>query len=191
MRSKAERLPREANDFYKTPPHCTRALLAVETFPGAVWEPACGDGAISRVLESAGHEVVSSDLIDRGYGHTGRNFLAETRLAAWFIVTNPPYRFADEFVLHALTLGAEKVAMLLRLAWLEGERRRRKVFADRPPQRVWVFSGRPTLWNGADPNARSTGGAISYAWFVWDAAVIDKRATKLDWLPANAGRTAA
>ncbi len=186
----AERLPREANDFYKTPPHCTRALLGVEAFPGAIWEPACGDGAISEVLKQAGHDVVSSDLIDRGYGHAGHDFLAERELAARFIVTNPPYKFADEFVLHALALGAEKVAMLLRLAWLEGERRRRKVFANHPPQRVWVFSGRPTLWNGSDPNARSSGGAISYAWFVWDANVVDKKATVLNWLPADAGKVA-
>jgi len=45
-----------------------RALLSVETFEGSIWEPACGDGAISKVLLAAGFDVVSTDLIDRGFG---------------------------------------------------------------------------------------------------------------------------
>ena len=163
-------LGREENDFYRTPPDVTRALLVKESFGPAIWEPACGDGAISDVLKAAGHDMFSTDLIDRGYGESGRDFLRQTELAAPEIVTNPPFKAADDFVLHALDLGASKVAMLLRLAWLEGERRRVKVFSVRPPARVWVFSGRPTLWHGTDPDARTTGGAIAYAWFVWDAA---------------------
>lgn len=64
------RYPRRVpHDFYPTPPEAVRALLSVETFEGSIWEPACGDGAISKVLLDAGHEVVSSDLIDRGYGN--------------------------------------------------------------------------------------------------------------------------
>jgi hypothetical protein len=59
---------RVPHDFYPTPPEAVRALLSVETFTGSVWEPACGDGAISKVLIEAGFEVVSTDLIDRGFG---------------------------------------------------------------------------------------------------------------------------
>ena len=59
-------------DFYATPPEATRALLSVEDFDGLVWEPACGHGAISRVLVNAGYSVVSTDLIDRGYGSAPR-----------------------------------------------------------------------------------------------------------------------
>jgi len=63
------RYPRRvSHDFYPTPPEAVRALLSVETFTGSVWEPACGDGAISKVLIEAGFEVVSTDLIDRGFG---------------------------------------------------------------------------------------------------------------------------
>jgi len=65
---------RERDDFYPTPPAGTRALLEVESFTGPIWEPACGDGAISKVLESAGHQVISTDLIDRGYGTGGGRF---------------------------------------------------------------------------------------------------------------------
>ncbi len=62
-------------EFYPTPPEATRALLSVENFDGDIWEPACGDGAISRELTAAGYNVTSTDLIDRGFGTGGQNFL--------------------------------------------------------------------------------------------------------------------
>jgi hypothetical protein len=171
---------REGNDFYRTPPHVTEALLRVESFPDLVWEPACGDGAMADVLEQAGYFVTCTDLIDRGRGEAGRDFLAEPALLAPAIITNPPFRIAEDFVTHALALGASHVAMLLRLAWLEGAKRRDRVFAPHPPARVWVMSKRPTLWNGSDPNPRTTGGAMAYAWFVWDRGA--EPGTRLGWL---------
>lgn len=82
---------RAAFEFYPTPPEATRALLSVEAFEGDIWEPACGDGAISKVLLEAGYEVISTDLIDRGYGTGGHDFLKSTRPLAKNIITNPPY----------------------------------------------------------------------------------------------------
>lgn len=175
-------MKRAANDFYRTPERCTKALLAVEPFGDFVWEPACGDGAISRVLEQSGRFVVSTDLNDYGYGAPGHDFLAASCLCAPEIITNPPYTLADEFVLHALNLGATKVAMLLRLAWLEGRARHQRLFAEHPPTRVWVFSGRQTLWAADDPNPRTTGGAIAFAWFVWDAETFPGSSPRLGWL---------
>jgi hypothetical protein len=179
------KIGREPNDFYRTPSKCTEALLRVEQFPAEIWEPACGDGAISTVLEAAGHDVFSTDLIDRGFGEPGVDFLAQRDLALPVIVTNPPYKLAEAFLLHALSLGARKVAMLLRLAWLEGESRRRRVFSKHPPARIWVFSARPTLWHGTDPNARSSGGATAYAWFVWDSEA-PQGVSVVGWLPKAA-----
>ena len=66
-------------------------MLAHETFDGPIWEPACGDGAIARVLERAGHRVIATDLIDRGYGEAGVDFLTTAEPRARHIVTNPPY----------------------------------------------------------------------------------------------------
>ena len=172
---------REKDDFYPTPSCSTEALLAVEPFPASVWEPACGDGAISRVFESAGHRVISTDLVDRGYGDSRRDFLMELELAAPAVVTNPPFKLADEFVLHALHLGAEKVAILARLAWLEGERRRLSLWSKTPIARVWVFSKRQTLWRGDDADARGTGGAIAFAWFVWERDYLGP--PTFGWLP--------
>jgi hypothetical protein len=83
------------------------------------------------------------------------------------LITNPPFGLADEFVLHAHKVGYFKMAFLLRLAWLEGEARRRKVFDRYPPRDVYVFSARQTLWRGDDPKPRSTGGMAAYAWFIF------------------------
>lgn len=84
---------REKDDFYPTPDAATMALLSREQFDPDVWEPACGDGAISRIFEAAGHRVVSTDLVDRGYGEPRVDFLMESRLLAPHIVTNPPFKF--------------------------------------------------------------------------------------------------
>jgi ParB-like chromosome segregation protein Spo0J len=90
---KAAGISRQEDDFYRTPVEAVRALLAVEQFPTTIWEPACGDGAISRVLAEAGHTVISTDLIDRGFGNGGIDFLAETERRADCIVTNPSVQY--------------------------------------------------------------------------------------------------
>lgn len=158
---------RQKDDFYPTPPQGTEALLRVEKFAGGIWEPACGDGAISRVLEAHGHTVVSTDLVDRGFGVPRVDFLMETRALAPNIVTNPPFKNAEEFAERAVMLAQGKVAMLCRLAWLEGTRRR-AMFEATKLARVWVFSARLPIWrNGINEN-KSGGGLIAFAWFVWD-----------------------
>lgn len=172
---------REKDDFYRTPSHATEALLRVETFPASVWEPACGDGAISRVLAAAGHTVTSTDLVDRGYGVPRRDFLMEHQVLAACVITNPPFKLADEFVLHAIRLGISRIAILQRLAWMEGLSRHTALWSKHPPARVWVFAKRVTMWRGDDPNARDTGGAIPFAWFVWDGAA-PGRTPSLGWL---------
>jgi hypothetical protein len=78
-----------SDDFHETPPEAVEALLAVERFDGPIWEPACGRGAISRVLESHGHVVVSSHLVNRGYGEGRVDFLLEWGPRAANVITNP------------------------------------------------------------------------------------------------------
>jgi hypothetical protein len=161
---------RETHDFYPTHPGATRALLSVEAFDGPIWEPACGDGAMSRVLEAGGHEVVSSDLIDRGYGEAGRDFLMEWAPRAPHIVTNPPFRWAREFADRALLLTRApggKVALFLRLAFLEGLARQ-AWFAATPLARVWVMSRRVPMARGKAAGADDEHGVIAFAWFVWE-----------------------
>ena len=100
-RAVPRRLP---NEFYPTPPEATRALLSVEQFDGDIWEPACGDGRIAKVLTDHGHAVISTDLHAYGHGETGIDFLRERTARAKHIVTNPPYGWglADRFVRRAL-----------------------------------------------------------------------------------------
>lgn len=171
---------RERDDFYPTPPRATRALLDVEQFYGTIWEPACGDGAISKVLLDAGHDVISTDLIDRGYGTPHRDFLLEYRTRADNIVTNPPFKHAEEFAWHALRCAHRKVALLCRLAWLEGKARN-KLFTSTPLARVWVFSSRVPMLRGGAEMMKGGGGMIAFAWFVWDHAHAGE--PRLGWLP--------
>lgn len=158
---------RERDDFYPTPPVSTEALLRVEKFCGDIWEPACGDGAISKILIAHGYNVISSDLIDRGYGDSHIDFLLDYKTEVDNIITNPPFKLAREFVEHALARSRRKVAMLCRLAWLEGKARK-ELFLRTPLARVWVHSERVHILRNGDQMLAGGGGMIAFAWFVWD-----------------------
>ncbi len=152
-------------DFYPTPRWATFALIDNEQFTGDIWECACGDGSMSRVLQETGCKVRSSDLYDRGFGEIGVDFKHASDRAD-NIITNPPYNSAESFVARGTELAGKKFALLLRLAFLEGANRARTIFSDRPPSRVWVFSERITFYPaGAE---RKGTGTTAYAWFVWD-----------------------
>ena len=156
-------------DFYPTPRWATQALLDHESFEGTIWEPACGDGAMSEVLRENGLSVMSSDLYDRGYSNclaiSGVDFL-KSNSTYDNIITNPPYSLAEAFTLHALRQTKEKVALLLRLAFLESARRQKNIFQKTPLARVWVFSERVTFYPKGEE--RLSGGTTAYAWFVWE-----------------------
>jgi hypothetical protein len=174
---------RETHDFDPTWPAATRALLGVEHFDGDIWEPACGDGAMSFELEEAGYRVISTDLMYRGYGEGGRDFLMEWQPLAANIVTNPPVRFAVEFCDRALTLTEHsrgKVAFFLRLAFLEGIDRG-LWFRTTPLARIWVMSRRVPMQRGRFANNDDSTGVIPFAWFVWDHGHIGG-APALGWL---------
>lgn len=165
-------------DFYPTPSWATQVLVDNEQFDGEIWEPACGDGAMSKVLESNGHKVISSDLHDRGFGEGGVDFLTSSRRAP-NIITNPPFHSAEEFVHVGLRSAERKFALLLRLAFLESAGRQKNIFSVCPPKTVWVFSERITFYpKGA---VRKGGGTTAYAWFVWDNQTDGP--TELKWLP--------
>lgn len=155
----------ETHDYYATEPKATELLLEQEQFSKNIWEPACGEGHISKVLEDRGYTVLSTDLINRGYGEGGRDFFAETGMFHGDIITNPPYKYAKEFVEKALDLvpPGNKVAMFLKLTFLEGQGRR-SLFRDRPPQTVYVSSARLQCSKNGDFVGQS---AVAYAWFVW------------------------
>jgi hypothetical protein len=166
-------------DFYPTPDWATGALIDNEYFEGRIWEPACGNGTMARVLRQTGMPVDASDLFNRGYGEIGVDFLREARTVE-NIVTNPPYNSAEGFVDAGLRQSTRKLCLLLRLAFLEGANRQRRIFANTPPTRVWVFSERITFYPAGAIVKGS--GTTAYAWFVWDKKS-DNRGTELKWLP--------
>ena len=165
-------LAERGNDLYETPAVASLALLRVEPLPHRLWEPAAGRGAIVDVLRAAGHEVIGSDLVDYGRPDffARRDFLLERKApdGCEAIVTNPPYKLADQFVAHALDL-CPCVMMLLRLSFLESERRT-DILECRGLARIWIFRNRLPMmhrdgWTG--PRASS---AIPFAWFCWNRA---------------------
>lgn len=171
----------QKDHFYETPPEAVEALLRVEKFRGLIWEPACGKGAISKVLEKNGHQVLSTDLVDYGFGQPRIDFLMEYATRAANIITNPPYKIAEEFLHHSLRQADDKVAFLMRLAWLEGQERGR-FYKQFPPARVWVFSNRITMWkDGEKPQyCKAESGSVAYCWMVWENPHQQK--TQLGWI---------
>jgi hypothetical protein len=155
-------------DLYETPAVAVEALLRVEQIPHRIWEPAAGRGAIVRVLRDHGHAVIASDIHNYGNLHFVSDFLAQERLPAGCeaIVTNPPFRLAEEFVAHALEL-APLVIMLLRLAFLESERRCR-ILEGRGLARVHVFRKRLPMMHRDQWVGRKANSGMAFAFFVWD-----------------------
>ncbi|UXN70923.1 hypothetical protein N8A98_06970 [Devosia neptuniae] len=160
------------DDFYPTPPEAVASLLAIERkwLPGGiVWEPACGDGAIVLPLRAAGFRVRADDLVDRGCPDSCvADFLKqkETPPHITSVITNPPFRLAREFVDTALE-HAPYVAMLLRLAFLEGGARK-PWFQSGSLARVHVSSRRLPMMHRAGWTGPKAGSAVCHAWFVWD-----------------------
>lgn len=159
---------RADKDYYATEPAATDWLCKIEQFVGPILEPSCGEGHISKVLAEHGYEVTSRDLEDRGFGEVADFLSADNTEWGGDIVTNPPYAFAQEFVEKALAIipKGRKVAMFLKLTFLEGKKRA-ALFKVTPPCRVWVSHSRLKCAKNGDFE-HSPGSATAYAWFVWE-----------------------
>lgn len=160
---------RETNDYYATEPKALELLLQEESFAKNVWECACGEGHLAKVLIDHGYRVLPTDLIDRGYGGGGIDFLKWETPFPGDIITNPPYKYAQEFVEHALELihPGNKVAMFLKLQFLEGKARR-KLFDTAPPKKIYVSSSRLHCAMNGDFEKYAKSNAVCYAWFIWE-----------------------
>lgn len=164
---------REKNDFYATDPHALEIFLDKLEEDGVelhenIWECACGQGHLSKVLEARGGNIFSSDLINRGYGDYGIDFLTNNN--RWFgdILTNPPYKYAKEFVEKALSVIEDGyyVIMFLKIQFLEGQARL-ELFKKYPPKYVYVNSARQTCYINGDMSTKMSS-ASCYCWFVWE-----------------------
>ena len=177
---------REKDDFYATDPIAIDKLLQAVDIPDRVWECACGAGHLSERLKIYGKDVYSSDLIDRGYGRAGVDFLdmiGRPHYSPFAIITNPPYKYAKDFVEHAIKLldCGDMCCMFLKLTFLEGKARR-EMFKKYPPENVLVFSERVLCAKNADFEGMKKGGgsAVAYAWFIWRKGYNGK--TVVEWI---------
>lgn len=186
---------RQAEDYYVTDSKALELFAPHFAIHKKVWECACGSGELSRWLEAHGHDVLSTDLCGRGYGIPGINFMKCSKRSAllndWSygepfdILTNPPYKIATDFVIHALDLipDSGRVIMFLKTTFLEGKQRKKVIYDINPPRYVYQYSERILCAkNGDFDYMRSHGGsAVSYAMYVWCKHNNDNK-TEVRWI---------
>ena len=170
---------RSARDFYQTPYSMTRHLIASEGFDDPILEPAAGGGAIVRVLQEAGHAVEYYDLAG------GTDFLLEKRRYP-SIITNPPFRRANEFIKKAVRI-ADKIAFLMPVDYLHGLERYREIYSMDclRPYRIYVFIRKPMLSESIREDGKYGTGMMVYAWYVWDR-LFCRKFPEVRWIDNNA-----
>jgi hypothetical protein len=185
-------LSERGDDLYETPACAVHALLAVEPVPLTCWEPACGPGAIVSILRASGRAVVATDLVAWGCpdSESGVDFLMECKAPDGVpaIVTNPPFKLADEFASHALGLVPE-VYLLLRGAFLEGMRWYRPEESKRGLGlrdhlvRVWMFAPRlPFMHRHGYEGKKNSSSGMPFAWFVFHRDAAKDQAAQVRWI---------
>lgn len=172
----ASRTVKDDRDDFPTPPWATRALLEFLnsgspnwTASQTVWEPACGRGHMARTLTEKFGQVIASDRHDYGDGYAVADFLEDdiavaTNGAIDWIITNPPFRYAYEFIERALELAEGGVAIFGRLQLLEGVKRY-GLYKKYPPSAILPFVERVPIHQGTVKAKAST--ATAYLWIVW------------------------
>lgn len=177
---------KDSLDDFPTPPWATRALLEHVIIDRdfaslSCLEPACGRGYMSRPLSERFGHVSSADVLDYGFG-TIRDFLTYPYLAGshdW-VITNPPFRHAQEFISRAMMVSRAGVAILARTVFLESIGRYEDLFKTNPPTYFAQFSERVPMVKGRLDKKAST--ATGYGWFVWDKQCATNK-TELVWIP--------
>jgi len=171
---------RQSHDYYATEPKAVRLLLELEKFEGDIWECSCGEGHLSEEIKKFGFNVYSSDLINRGYGDV-KDFLSieNCNETSMNIITNPPYKYANEFIIKAMTILKEgkKLALFLPIRYLEGKARKR-IYKEFPPKTIYISSSRLICAINGNFDSQ-TSSAVSYAWLVWQKGY--KGETVLKW----------
>lgn len=172
---------REQNDYYATDPKAMELLLKHERFNNNIWEPACGEGNLSKVLKAHGYNVYSTDLIDRGYQDKQLDFLKGEYEFNGDIITNPPYKYTIEFILNSLEAVpmGNKVAMFLKINYISGKKRYKEIYSKFPPYRVYVFTGRIACSKN-NKHEGFKGAAMDHAWFIWEKGKLGP--TELKWI---------
>lgn len=194
---KAQRKDHEdLTDFYPTPPWATRALMKYgfsdqerhDMEMKMCLEPACGQGHMARVLKEYFLQVDAMDIVDRGYLGIVQDFLTiDTSYKYNWVITNPPFSLAEEFVLKAFEVSTDGIAIFARTQLLEGKSRYKNLYSLRTPTYVMPFVGRVPLFKNRINRTGST--ATSYSWFVWkdlNKPSAGVPSSEIRWIPPEA-----
>lgn len=178
--------PSDGPDDFPTPPWATRALVehVIGDKPAlasmSCLEPACGAGHMAKVLKEYFGEVRCADAFHYGYGPV-RDFLTypyEANAVDW-VITNPPFRLAEEFVGRAFRVARKGVAILARTVFLESVGRYDAIYSKTPPTKFAQFVERVPMIKGRLDAKATT--ATGYAWFVWEKPA--RKEPRLMWVP--------
>lgn len=198
---------REEWDYYATDPKALDLLSPVFPIHHKVYEPSCGEGHLSKWLINHGHDVLSTDLVDRGFGIGGIDFLkvgttdlfgkakGTSLLNEWYlkdnpnkepfdILTNPPFKVVTPYILHAIDLIPEggNVIMFLKTSFLEGKERKEQIFDKNPPRYVFQFSGRIVCAkNGDFASMKDVGSAVAFCFMIWNKHN-DNKICEVKWI---------
>lgn len=148
-------------DFYPTPKEVTIALLDFLNIPlgRLIWEPACGNGAMSNVIKSYGYEVVETDIV------TGQDYLT-TKRDCDVIITNPPFNLSEQFIRKAVS-EANLVCMLVKSQYWHASKRL-KLFEDTSPKYILPLTWRPDFLEHTRKEGDKKGSpTMEVCWVVW------------------------
>lgn len=148
------------DDFYATPPECVDALLENVELPNKIWEPCCGDGAISKVLEGNGYDVISTDLNNYGFGEPFTDFLKQNKKRADCVVTNPPFKISQDIIEKCFEMDVSTVALLLKTQYWHAKKRT-DLFEKYIPSKILAMNWRPDFSGGGSPT-------MDCIWTVWE-----------------------
>ena len=184
--------PHDSLDDFPTPPWATRALCEWLRDRGE-WslnlctarEPAANRGHMVAPLREYFASVEAADVHDYGVGFPVQDYLfgPDPEPVDWTI-TNPPFRLAEQFIERALATSECGVAMIVRAAFLEGQRRYERLFSRTPPRYVLQFTERVVMHKGRLAPEGST--ATAYAWLIWETG--SEAQTELHWIPPSRKR---
>ena len=185
-------------DYFPTPPMALTTFLTeliinhYKLLPDYLcWEPACGDGRLSEILKTTegGRSILSTDIVHRGYvkqdftwDFFDTELIMGTLHDSWTgdILTNPPFKLAEQFLHQAMKITGDtsKIYLLLRSMWQEGKGRYARIFSVYPPDYIYQASGRIKFTRGTGTG----GGMVPYSWFIWDKSIPNEgKETKLRW----------
>lgn len=165
---------RHPDDWYVEEHWVDHRLFEHERFEGSVCDPACGLGRIVQAAQLAGfgRTAWGQDKVKRSpYCVRLADFLSDDFQGRWpdNIVSNPPFKLSREFVAKAHKVASRKVAMLLPLGWISGDKRSRWL-EDTRRRRVLILTPRPSMPPGpvVEAGLPARGGKTDFAWYIWE-----------------------